>query len=142
VEKFKLSGGCQCGAVRYTIHAPALETVHCHCGMCRKVHGALFVTLSAVRRDEFTIDKGAESLGTFDSSPPMHRRFCTICGCPLFIEMDDVPELIEIATGTLDGGAHPGHPRASLKHLWVGSKVPWYEITDDLPRFEEAAPED
>lgn len=139
VENFRLSGGCQCGAVRYTVHAPAFETLHCHCTMFRKVHGALFVTLSTIRRDEIAIDEGAENLGTYDSSPPVHRRFCKTCGCPLFIEMDDEPEVTLIAAGTLDGGAHPGHAPESLKRIWVGSKAAWYEIPDDLPQFDESA---
>ena len=33
----------------------------------------------------------------------------------------------------------PGVPISG--HIFVGSKAPWFEITDDLPRFEEHAPE-
>ncbi len=142
MSDFELTGGCRCGAVRYTIHAPALSTSHCWCGMCRKLHGAVMVTFSVVAKDKFTVDKGAETLGRFDSSPPSHRRFCSRCGCHLFIEMDDYPDLIEVVTGTIDGGEHPGHAEDQLFHLWVGSKVPWMDITDDLAQYDEAAPED
>ena len=77
---FKRTGGCQCGAVRYTIHAPAVETYHCHCEMCRKLQGVLFGTFSGVPRDQITIDKGADNLTTYDSSPPNHRKFCKTFG--------------------------------------------------------------
>ena len=134
---FKLSGGCQCGAVRYTIHEPVRETVHCHCSMCRKVHGALFVTFSVISKDKFTIDKGADNIATFKSSANLGRKFCKTCGGHLFEEGAEEPNLVYFTTGTLDGGAHPGHPDDKLYHIFVGSKVPWYEITDDLPQHEE-----
>ena len=137
---FKLSGGCQCGAVRYTIYAPANVTEHCHCSICRKCHGAIFVTLSAVPLDKLTIDQGADNLATFDSSPKVHRRFCKTCGCHLFEYADDLPDVVFLSTGTLDGGADPGHPKENEMHIFVGSKVPWYEITDNLPQHEEFSP--
>lgn len=141
MSDFTVTGGCQCGAVRYTITDPARETAHCWCGMCRKIHGAIMVTFSTVARNSFTVDKGADNLGRIDSSPPIHRRFCKSCGCHLFIEMDDAPDLLEVATGTLDGGAHPGHAPDRLSHVWTGSKVSWLEIPDDgLARHEKEGP--
>ena len=41
--RFPLAGGCQCDAVRYTLNAAARGVVHCHCSICRKIHGALSV---------------------------------------------------------------------------------------------------
>lgn len=132
-----LTGGCQCGAVRYTLRAPARETYHCHCEMCRKLHGTLFGTFATVRRGEIVIDKGAENLATYDSSPPNHRKFCKTCGCYLFGEDERWPELFWFTPATLDGGADPGHPRQTERHIFVGSKVPWYPITDGRPQNEE-----
>ena len=134
----KVTGGCHCGAVRYTASAAATETHHCHCSICRKVHGAIFVTLSVFPRDNFTIDKGADNLTTYSTSPKLHRNFCKTCGCQLTIDLDDAPDIVAIATGSLDEGAHPGHPPETLRHIFVSSKVPWYEIKDDLPQKEGA----
>jgi len=132
---FKVTGGCQCGAVRYTITEPAVETHHCHCGICRKLHGAVFVTLSVFPRAGFHFDKGADNLGTFDSSTALHRHFCKSCGCQLTIDVDPAPDKIAVATGTIDNGANPGHPPETLRHLYVNSKVPWYTIgSDGLPQ--------
>ncbi len=131
---FKITGGCQCGAVRYTITEPAVDTHHCHCGICRKLHGAIFVTLSVFPRAGFKFDKGANNLGTFNSSEKLHRHFCKTCGCQLTIDVDPLPDKIVVATGTIDNGADPGHPRNTLRHAYVNSKVPWYEIGDKLPQ--------
>ena len=138
---FKRTGGCQCGAVRYTIHAPANETYHCHCEMCRKLHGALFGTFSGVPRDRITIDKGADNLTTYDSSPPNHRKFCKTCGCYVFGDDERFPDMYWFTPATLDGGADPGHPKETEKHIFVRWKVPWYEIGDDLPKYDEFAPD-
>ena len=132
-----ISGGCQCGAVRYTVRAPASETFHCHCGMCQKVHGALFATFATCPRDAFSIDKGADDLATYNGSPKVHRKFCRTCGAHVMELSDDAPEEVYVSAGTIDGGAHPGHPEGAIKHIFVGSKVSWYEITDGLPQHEE-----
>ena len=104
--------------------------------MCRKVHGALMVTFSVISRDHFSIDQGADSLATFDSSPLVHRHFCRTCGCQIYVEIDDDPDILGMAPGTRDDGAHPGHPDDSVVHNYVGSKVPWYDITDGRPQRE------
>ena len=139
---FKRTGGCQCGAVRYSFNAPAQVTEHCWCGICRKLHGAIMLTVSIVSRDSFTLEQGADNLATFRSSPAIRRRFCKTCGCHLSIELDNSPDTVEISTGTIDGGEHPGHKPDQLFHVWAGSKVPWHEINDDLPRHERSASED
>ncbi len=129
-----ISGGCQCGAVRYTVHAPVELTNHCHCTMCRRMQGAIFGTWSRMKARHLTIDKGEENLTLYESSPPVRRRFCRTCGCPLFYEHEKEPGLIWITTATLDGGAHPGHPKERERHVCVESKVSWYGITDALPQ--------
>ena len=136
--EFKLSGGCQCGTVRYTIYEPARSTDHCHCSMCRKIHGALFASFSQVSEDKFTVDRGKENLVNFDSSPQVHRKFCKTCGCQIYIAEDQCPGLILFTAATLDGGAHPGHPEDAVKHIWVGSKVTWYNIANDSPQHDES----
>ena len=134
---FPLTGGCQCGAVRYSLLAPAISVHHCHCSMCRKLHGAMFASFAIMPRDAVVIDRGADQLKRFDSSPTGERYFCRNCGCQIYSDVVVQPEIRYLAVGTLDGGAHPGHPPGSEEHIFVGSKVPWHAITDGLPQREE-----
>ena len=135
-EEFALAGGCQCGAVRYRVSAPAIETMHCHCSVCRKVHGAMFVTFSDVPDDAFGIEQGAGNLSVFESSPGNGRYFCKTCSSVIYTKMPDLP-LTFVSTGTLDEGAHPGHAVGKESHIFWGSKAPWLAMADDLPKADE-----
>lgn len=131
----KLTGGCHCGSIRYTVTAPAIETHHCHCSVCRRVNGALFVTWSLYPKAKFTYDKAGNNLGTYSTSQALHRHFCKNCGCPITFEIDG-KDFIAVASGTIDGGAHPGHPPQTLRHAYATSKVPWYEIGGTIRQCE------
>ncbi len=133
-EFVPITGRCQCGAVEYRVDAPAIELYHCHCSICRRVHGALFATYATVPRDKLVVFKGAENLSTYGSSSVVRRHFCRTCGCHLILDDDRWPERRWYTPGTCDG--HPGHPPGSEKHIFVGSKVPWYRIADGLPEHE------
>src|SRR5919204_152794 len=59
---------------------------------------------------------------------------CAACGSLLFSVVRE-GEWVHVALGSLVDA--PTLPPA--KHIFVGSKAPWFEITDDLPQFEEHA---
>ena len=136
MDDHKLTGGCLCGAVRYTVDGPVKYTSHCHCSMCQRCHGAVFGTYSSIRSDRLTIDRGRENIQVYRSSPPVRRSFCGTCGCPLFFESAAEPGYIAFTAATLDGGVHPGHPPEMERHIFVESKLPWYAITDGVPQVE------
>ena len=100
--------------------------------MCRKAHGAAFSTNSVVPADAFTITSGAGLVSEYQSSPNRRKCFCSHCGSQLFIRRLDRPETIVVTLGTIDGDpqVRPG------RHVFVGSKAPWYDIADALPQLE------
>jgi hypothetical protein len=125
-----IRGSCLCGVVSYEITGSLGATGHCHCSMCRKSHGAAFVTWASVNPDRFRWTSGVEFVEGYESSPGKERCFCKKCGSPLVIT--DSGKTTEVVLGTVDGdpGVRPG------EHIFVGSKAPWYEIADALPQFE------
>ena len=54
----KIAGSCLCGGVRFTARLPSSFCGHCHCSMCRRSHGAGFVTWFAIPREQFSLDEG------------------------------------------------------------------------------------
>jgi len=137
VAHFHLTGGCQCGAVRYRVEAPAQGLFHCHCSICRRIHGAMFASAAVVAADGFVIEAGADRLTRYESSPGSSRFFCSVCGSQVYAAAEQLPRIRFFTVGTLDGGSHPGHPHDQESHIFVGSKVPWWPITDDLPQHQE-----
>ncbi len=127
-----IPGGCQCGGVRYTLDAPPSEVIHCHCSMCRKAHGALFASFGSYPAAALTIERGAETLADFQSSPGTHRLFCPSCGCQLFNRVDKWSDSVFVVVGTLDAGERPGHDPANERHIFWESRVGWYDAGDSL----------
>jgi len=99
--------------------------------MCRKAHGAAFRTRAAVKRADFKWLVGEHLLTRYESSPGEYRTFCSVCGSNIVTEFDENPEWLGFPLGTLDDD--PGvKPQC---HVFVGSKAPWHDITDDLPQW-------
>ena len=128
----RLSGRCLCEAITYELVDPSFARVdNCHCSRCRRTHGAAFGSYAIVDSGQFRWLSGADLVAKFESSPDTYRCFCSECGSPLAAFNGD--KLRGITLGTVDGD--PGcRPR---QHIFVGSKAPWFEITDDLPQFPE-----
>lgn len=80
----RLSGGCQCGAVRYRIDGPTEFPHLCHCRMCQKAAGNYFMPLVFVPGTGLSITRGEPAW--FHSSAPVRRGFCRDCGTPLFFD--------------------------------------------------------
>src|SRR5438309_11769258 len=98
-----VSGSCLCREVRLEIAASSQTWMeHCHCSMCRKAHGASFVTWIDVPRGAFRWLAGEASLGRYRSSADVERLFCARCGSGLVGQRDGAPEL-SVAAGVLDG---------------------------------------
>jgi hypothetical protein len=75
-----LTGGCQCGAVRFALSAPPRKVSICHCRMCQKAAGAPFASLAAIEHGDFAWTRGKPR--AFRSSTIAMRDFCADCGTP------------------------------------------------------------
>ena len=121
-----LTGGCQCGAVRYALYAEPAAASICHCRMCQKAMGNLFSASASVPRKEFAWTAGAPA--TWQSSQIAERGFCQQCGTPLSFRYL-TGEQISVSTGSLDEPAR-AKPTAQIG---IESKVPWLEEALGLP---------
>jgi hypothetical protein len=127
----ELTGSCLCGQIRYRISGPLRGVLNCHCSMCRKSHGAAFRTRAAVKRADFKWLAGENLLTRYESSQGEYRTFCSVCGSNCVTEFESEPEWLGFPLGTLDDD--PGvKPQC---HIFVASKAPWHDITDDLPQW-------
>jgi hypothetical protein len=94
-----LTGGCQCGAVRFAVSAAPAKVSICHCRMCQKASGAPFASFADIEHADFRWTRGKPA--SFKSSSSAERDFCAACGTPLSFRRIGGPR-IAIMTGTFD----------------------------------------
>ena len=119
-RKLVLTGGCQCGAVRFAVYAGPVKIGLCHCRMCQKAVGGPFISLADVRHENFAWTRGKPA--AFRSSSIAERDFCAACGTPLSYRGNG-GDTIEITTGSFDRPdlLVPTYATGTEAHLaWVG----------------------
>jgi len=126
-----LSGRCECRAVRYQVADAFLYAGNCHCSNCRASTGSAFKPFAGIERGKLEVVEGAETLLVWGDDDGNHTR-CGICGSLLYSVVRD-GAYVHVAMGSLvdDPSIRP------TGHIFVGSKAPWFEITDDLPQADE-----
>src|SRR5437868_4033910 len=85
----RLTGGCQCGAVRYALLAAPDELCVCHCRMCQKASGGPVMAYARVGKHALRWTRGRPA--AFRSSNLVERQFCSVCGTPLTYNFLDGP---------------------------------------------------
>jgi len=126
----KITGGCLCGAVRYTAEADPSSAIVCHCLDCQKFTGSAFATLVAVPKDAVRIDgtmKGFAKQG--DSGKSIERFFCPDCGASIMDEAEAVPGLVMIQAGTLDDSSWV----KPTSQIYGASAQPWLRFDAAMP---------
>jgi hypothetical protein len=127
----KLRGRCECGEAAYLVDDRFLYALNCHCSRCRAATGSAFKSLAGIDRDRFILTQGSDSL-LIHGDPGWHDARCGRCRSLLYSLVNDGTR-IHLALGSLRD-APSIRPQA---HIFVGSKAPWFEITDELPRYDE-----
>lgn len=122
----RLTGGCQCGAIRYEVVSDDLEAYYCHCRMCQKAFGNIFATFINVPRDQIQWLEGEPAY--FESSKLALRGFCAHCGTPLSFHYHSSKRM-DLSVGSLDEPARV-HPAG---HYGVESRVAPFHRPDGLP---------
>jgi hypothetical protein len=130
-----LTGGCNCGTVRFEVRAPFTTAGYCHCTRCQRRTGSGSSAGAFVAADAFAIVAGADAVETWRPEGGKPKSFCSRCGGHLFAGDPDGGEgaLVGVRLGALDG--EPGI-RPQWRQ-WLSSAVVWETIPDDgLPRFD------
>ena len=126
-----IEGVCLCGAVRYEVADAFIYAANCHCSNCRRATGSAFKAFAGIERDRLRITRGDGNLMIFGDENG-HDARCKLCGSLLYSVVRD-GAFVHVTMGTLVGDP----TIRPTKHLFVGSKAPWFTITDDLPQWQE-----
>lgn len=127
-----LTGGCNCGAVRYAVEGPIPDATYCHCTRCQRRSGAAASPSAHPAPGTFHILTGEDVLRCWAPQDGGEKWFCSLCGSSVYALRRDGSDTIGIRMGTFD--EDPGvRPSA---HVWCDSAASWEAIPDDgLPRY-------
>lgn len=145
--KVTKTGGCQCGAVRYSAQIDPGQAYLCHCRMCQRATGGVSIAFIGLSKDDMTWESGPD---WYPSSPIARRPFCSRCGTPLGFAFNE-GENMDITVGSLDEpyGIEPHWHFASEKihEGWIDTsglkRIPlsehavlsqrWIDATGEVP---------
>ena len=125
-----MTGSCLCGAISWQFGSEFSQVTHCHCRLCRKAHGSPYATYGVGPISAFEYLSGTELIAEFESSPNFIRSFCRDCGS--VIPNTKLGDIVAIPIGGMDGDLE----LTIDAHIYVADMAPWFEITDELPRYD------
>jgi hypothetical protein len=123
----EMTGGCACGAVRYTVQVHNDEAYLCHCRMCQRATGGVSIAFKNVKKADVAWQSGPD---WYQSSPIARRPYCAACGTSLGFEFPD-SENMDLTVGSADDPARfrPVH------HFGVESMHRAWLNTEGLPEY-------
>ncbi|TCP32871.1 GFA family protein [Sphingomonas sp. BK235] len=132
----EMTGGCQCGSVRYAVLVEDDHAYLCHCRMCQRATGGVFAALKQVSRAALRWTTREPDRRA--SSPIAQRGFCRDCGTPLTYEGTGADQL-DLTVGSFDdaGRLRPtGHFGVESRHAaWRDTAGLPEKRTDELPHI-------
>lgn len=123
------TGGCHCGALRYELHSPLGLIANCHCGFCRRIHGAPYTTVTFIPTDSFHWISGEPRV--YRTALGNSRNFCATCAAPT-CNFQPAGDFASLVLGSLD----QAFQQPPWFHVNVESKLAWIDVDDGHPAFE------
>ena len=132
-----LTGGCNCGAVRFEVTAAPLAAAYCDCRRCQRRSGTAASASAFVPADAFRVTTGEDVIRLWHPENGGEKWFCPECGSAIYARNAIRPEVVGVRMGAFDDD--PG-----VRPAWrqfVAYAAPWEPIPDDgLPRHDERPP--
>src|SRR5262245_26013234 len=127
------SGGCACGVIRYECSAEPITELNCHCRDCQRASGSAYASVVVVPTPALTLLKGEPKYHAVkaDNGHTSRRGFCAECGSPLFVKIDENPEVRVIQVASLDD---PSWHRPVMD-FFTASAQPWDHMNPALRKF-------
>jgi hypothetical protein len=139
-DAVSITGGCFCKAVRFRATAAPITVRVCWCRDCQYLGAGSGTVNVTFHTSAFAIEAGAAELRNYTSIAKsgnrMHRRFCGICGTPLFSEAEVRPHLMVVRAGALDD---PEIAQPALT-IWTSTAPTWACFDPEVPQVEGQPP--
>jgi hypothetical protein len=126
------SGHCLCGNIQFQIEGEPVWSGYCHCESCRRITGSVVTSWIGIKDTDLVFTRGRPV--KFEVAG-IDRGFCSTCGSTLTYEANRFPNYIQVHIGALD---NPNSIKP-LAHVHFAEKIEWFDVEDQLPRFEGSA---
>ncbi len=137
VQEVNATGGCLCGAVRFTVKGAPVRMAQCHCLDCQRASGTGHMSNATFNAaDVEIVGETTGYASTSDSGNTLTRHFCPTCGARLFLTSKARPEFITLAVGAFDDSTW-FEPQLVL---YTKRRAPWDLTTDSVPNYEAGPP--
>ncbi len=133
----KITGSCQCGAVRYEVEADPMFALHCQCLDCKKSSGAGHITAAAFPAEAVRVTGTTKAFASpTDSGATATREFCPECGGRISFRSSAMPGMLALTAGSMDD------PGAITPVIAVYHKrhVAWDHLDPSLPVADTVPP--
>lgn len=132
-----IEGGCNCGAVRYTLALDALPLTYvCHCHQCQRWSGSAFSQQALVPESAVTASGPIVVYEKVTEDRTSIQRICSVCHARIYNTNTRRPGIAVVRAGTLDRSEE----LECGAHIYAAFKQPWVDIPDTVPSWPEAAP--
>lgn len=132
-----ITGGCLCGAVKYTVNSKPLVTRECWCKFCQTIASGNATINLAFPLESITIVGELQDYPNIaDDGNKMHRRFCPTCGVHLFSEAEERPSIIVVRAGTVDDAEQITVEGV----IWTSEAPSWAHLNPNIVHFEQQPP--
>lgn len=138
LPRLPLTGGCQCGAVRYQLNAPPLVFYICHCTECQKQSSSAFGQSMRVYAKDLAVIGTLAKRARQSAGGGVEGEFCPSCGTRLFHRRAKYSETLNIKAGTLNDTTWL-HPAG---HIWTQSKQPWVTLGENALNYARQPQDD
>ena len=130
-----LTGGCNCGQIRYQVNEKPLFVHVCHCTECQRDSGGAFNVTMLLLEQDFRVVEGEPELKIVSrkSGKRYNSYYCRQCANPIYGMPVESRGVIVLRPGSLDD-TYVVVPQA---HIWVEEKQPWVILPTDIPCFEK-----
>jgi len=124
---------CLCGCIEFEFQPTDGVVMNCYCSICRRSHGAGYVSQIMSSKDSLVFKKGQEFLSEYQSSKYGIRAFCSQCGSRLMNYASMGSRYMSVAL-TAVSEPHQLKPSANVQ---VASKAEWVCLAPDIENFDE-----
>jgi hypothetical protein len=126
-----LNGQCLCGEVHFMVEDSFSYAFYCHCSRCRLRTGSAFASIAGIAIDKVQVTRGRDHLLIEDDRAEGYGARCDKCYTFLFAAVRS-KQYMHVSLGVLIDAPS----RVPDRHIYVGSKAPWHQITDSLAQYE------